>query len=118
MLLMGDAEPRIVCDNIEHPIDVELVKVSHHGSKHSISVEMMDKVKSYHYFFTGGNLSDKPSLEALIKIVNRGNELTRTLHFNNTDNVVVKKLLSKDGEAFQKQYHFVIADKNEYEFEY
>jgi len=118
ILLMGDAEPKIVCDNIEHPIDVELVKVSHHGSKHSTSVGMIDKVKSCHYFFTGGNLSDKPSLEALLKIVNRGDGLMRTLYFNNTDNAIVKKLLSEEGKAFQKQYNFVIASKNEYEFEY
>ena len=123
VLFMGDAEPDDVADRIkavygDDKLEVEAFKVSHHGSKHSTSKKLLNQVDSGHYFFTGGNLTDKPSLEAIMKIVNRGDERKRTLHFNNKENKTVKELTSEQGMAVKERYHFEVADNNEFEFEY
>ena len=123
VLFMGDAEPDAIAARVksiygEGIHEMKAIKVSHHGSKHSTSVGLMNRVDSGHYFFTGGNLSDKPSLEAIMKIVNRGDRRERTLHFNNTANKNVKALSSELGTAMRKQYHITIAESNEYQFEY
>ena len=97
---------------------MEAVKVSHHGSKHSNSTRLMEIVDSDNYFFTGGNNTDKPSLEAFMKIVNRGDKRQRTLHFHNYDNYVVKTMTSNRSCDLKKQYHFEISSSNELEFEY
>lgn len=123
ILLMGDAEPDVVSECMAELYGkrlhyVDAIKVSHHGSKHSTSIGLMNVVDSDHYFFTGGNLTDKPSLEAVMKIVKRGDDTVRTLHFNNRDNNIVKTLRSEKCETVRQMYHFEIADKNELEFEY
>ena len=123
VLFMGDAEPDAIAVRIkniycEGKQEMKAIKVSHHGSKHSTSSGLMNCVDSGHYFFTGGNLSDKPSLEAIMKIVKRGDTRERILHFNNTANKNVKALSSELGTAMREQYHITIAESNEYKFEY
>ncbi len=119
VLFMGDAEPDAIAMKIGSGMhEMRAIKVSHHGSKHSTSNGLMNRVDSGHFFFTGGNLSDKPSLEAIIKIVKRDNTRERTLHFNNTVNKYVKALTSELGTAMREQYHIIIAESNEYQFEY
>lgn len=123
VLLMGDAEPGAVAQRIkevfgEEKHDVEVLKVSHHGSKHSTSIELLKLIDSEHYFITGGNRSDKPSLEAIMKIVNRGDDRTRTLHINQRNNNIVMALNSKEARSIREQYHFKIVYDNEYRFEY
>ena len=123
VLFMGDAEPDDIANKIkdingEGKQEIEAIKVSHHGSKHSTSLALMECVDSDHYFFTGGNLKDKPSLEAIIKIVNRKDTRERTLHFNNVENAIVKALRSEQESAIREKYNFEITDENEYQFEY
>ena len=123
VLLMGDAEPDEVAKQINDVygkgvLDLEAIKVSHHGSKHSTSYELMCCVDSDHYFFTGGNLTDKPSLEAIMKIINRSDKRKRTLHFNNPGNTIVKALASDSGASVRKEYNFDISESHEYHFEY
>ncbi len=123
ILLMGDAEPDEVAAQIEKlyqgtQVNVEAIKVSHHGSKHSTNFRLMKIVDSDNYFFTGGNNSNKPSLEAFMKIVNRQDKRQRTLHFHNFDNIIVKAMSSNQGCSLQKQYHFKMSGKNELRFEY
>lgn len=123
VLFMGDAEPDAIAVRIKNIYgeglhEMKAIKVSHHGSKHSTSIGLMNRVDSGHFFFTGGNLSDKPSLEAIMKIVKRGDIRERILHFNNTANKNVKALSSELGTAMREQYHITISESNEYQFEY
>lgn len=108
VLFMGDAEPDATAVRIksiygEGKQEMKAIKVSHHGSKHSTSIGLMNRVDSGHYFFTGGNLSDKPSLEAIMKIVKRDDTRVRSHHFNNTANKNVKALSSELGTAMREQ---------------
>jgi len=120
VLFMGDADPNTVveklCGDGLHVF--EAIKVSHHGSKHSTTHELLRHVDSGHYFFTGGNLKDKPSLEAIMKIVSRGDNQRRILHFNNTENNIVKELFSEQNATVRCKYNFEVSDINEYQFEY
>ena len=120
VLFLGDADPDKLVEQInsEEEHEFEAIKVSHHGSKHSTTLKLMRRVDSRHYFFTGGNLKDKPSLEAIIKIVGKGDNQRRVLHFNNTENIIVKTLLSKQGATVREKYNFEVSVINEHQFEY
>ena len=123
VLFMGDAEPDEVADALDRvygnqSLVFEAIKVSHHGSKHSTSDRLLHYIDSDHYFFTGGNRKDKPSLEAIIKIVDRGDDKVRILHMNNHVNEVVECLNSEEGKAIREKYHFGISYINEHSFEY
>lgn len=123
VLFMGDAEPEDIVKRIKEvygdkQLLLEGIKVSHHGSKHSTSHALMKMVDSGHFFFTGGNLKDKPSLEAIMKTVNRSGTKKRVLHFNNPDNINVKALSTEQGAEVCNRFNFVIDNSNEYQFEY
>ena len=123
VLFMGDAEPIIVEKSIASKIgsdklNFEAIKVSHHGSKHSTSIGLMNLVDSSNYFITGGNIKDKPSLEAIIKIVNRGDSRERLLHRNYERNELMNNIASPKGVMLRNKYNFIISDQNELEFEY
>jgi hypothetical protein len=77
ILLMGDADPEQVSNAIEKvykdetkPVIFDLIKVSHHGSAHSTSCELMDVIDSERFFFTGGG-KERPSLQTLGRIIIR-----------------------------------------------
>ena len=119
ILFMGDAEPNIVKNTLGRESQwYEAIKVSHHGSKHSTSIELMCVADSMHYFLTGGNKTDKPSIETIMKIVKRENESMRTLHWNYKNNDLMKKLSTEECRPMREQYHFELSETNEYEFEY
>ena len=119
VLFMGDAEPNVVKDALGDELQrYEAIKVSHHGSKHSTSIELMRIADSMHYFMTGGNKTDKPSIEAIIKIVKREDDCMRTLHWNYKKNDLMKKLSTEECGPMREQYHFELSENNEYEFEY
>lgn len=123
VLFMADAEPVIVESSIKlkvgaDKLDFTAIKVSHHGSKHSTSIGLMNLVDSNNYFITGGNVEDRPSLEAIIKIVNRSDDKERILHRNYERNKLMNYLASKEGYILRERYNFIISDQNELEFEY
>lgn len=123
VLFMGDANPDAIADRIKNlygadRLEMEAIKVAHHGSKHSTSHKLMTQVDSEHYFFTGGNLANKPAIESIMKIVNRKDERRRILHFNNRNNIIVKDLASIHGGAVREKYHFNVTESNEHKFEY
>lgn len=75
ILFMGDADPSQVSTAIRKtypnegkPIVFDLIKVSHHGSAHSTSEDLMMVADSGMYFFTGGS-EKAPSLQTLGRII-------------------------------------------------
>ena len=122
ILFMGDAEPDIIKDSITDKYgklsDCKAIKISHHGSKHSTSVDLLKVVDSSDYFITGGNESDKPSIEAFSKIVNRDDNKHRTIHYNYERNELMKDMESQELLEYRIKYNFNISSINELEFEY
>ena len=96
ILVLGDADPNLVADEInatfaeDKPVMMDLIKVSHHGSAHSTTKELIQAADSAHYYFTGGNKEERPSLETLSRIITAGlhGQEKRTLHFNRKNKVV------------------------------
>ena len=122
VLFMGDAEPDIVKTAIVYKYgkvdNMKAIKVSHHGSKHSTSKELMEVIDSFDYFITGGSVGDKPSMETLVKIVDRGDNKVRTIHYNYDRNILMKDMASDESVELRQKYNFQIDTNNELEFEY
>lgn len=124
ILIMGDANPDIVAPMLlEHykgetfPVLFDAIKVSHHGSHYNTTKELMHLADSKHYFFTGGKEGERPSEEALGRIVLcamlQGID-KRTLHFNYPTTLVGKLKADKE---LQQKYHFdVDTTRNEQVF--
>lgn len=126
ILFMGDAEPRDVIDGLEkyygdkqHIYDI--IKVSHHGSLHSTSQELLNHIDSLNYFCTGGNNTDKPSLEAIAKIALRPINAAiprRTIHCNRISSPLMKQLASDALLELKTKYHFSLIESDELAFSY
>ena len=100
-LFLGDADSGIVTRSLKefftdrNPLMMDLIKVSHHGSSHSTTKELITIADSKHYYFTGGNREERPSLETLARIITSPlyNQESRILHFNRK-NQVLKDLMA------------------------
>lgn len=121
VLFLGDASPNVVSKSLdglygEENILFDAVKVSHHGSAHSTTIKMMEKLDSPHFFFTGGGGNKRPHIEAISRIICRPLQQrvdSRMLHFNYQNEWT--KGLEKD--ELQK-YFFYSIDYNSNELTY
>lgn len=126
ILFMGDADPTQVSKAIEEaykdetkPIIFDLIKVSHHGSAHSTSKELMNMADSERFFFTGG-AKERPSLQTLGRIIT--NPLPDGIEYRdiryNRPNVILKKLADLSVEEKNNLHIKVNDNQNSYEFSY
>lgn len=126
ILFMGDADPIQVSRAIEKvyedetkPVIFDLIKVSHHGSAHSTSMELMKMADSKKFFFTGGG-KNRPSLEALGRIITSPlpNGITNRDIRYNRPNENLKKLSELSVEEKDSLNIRVNDNKNSYEVSY
>ena len=94
LLLLGDADADIVADSIEQLIgkgnvlDVDLVKLSHHGSKHNISNRLLSIIRCNHYVIStcGGAVNwchpDRKTLALILRSSNRDKSMPVYFYFN------------------------------------
>ena len=107
ILFLGDSSPAIVVNSIDGASVYDAVKISHHGSAHSTSVELMGRIDSLHYFFTGGKGNTRPHIDAIARVINRplkDDMDDRILHFNYCNDWI--KGLCK--ESLQTELHFSV----------
>ena len=105
ILFMGDAAPDVMLCGINkykeiHAISLtsalyfDVIKMSHHGSSHSISSSLMNTIDSPIYVFCGG--SDKIfNINTLAKVINRPflfEKITKRKLLFNTPNKLAKEL--------------------------
>lgn len=125
ILFMGDANPNQVVEKIgdvykDHPKPIlfDAIKLSHHGSAHSTSKELVSVADSEHYFVTGG-ASARPSYQALARIVTASlceGMSHREIRYNR-ENDILKALDNQ--EALKRKYHYsIVGNANEYEISY
>ena len=124
VLFMGDARPGRIVEGLlriypcgPFPLTFDAIQVSHHGSHYNTTVDLMRLIDSEHYFVTGGGTEERPSIEAMGRIICRalpqGIE-KRVIHVN-YPNELVEKL--KEDEALQQKWHYEIkTEDNNYEF--
>lgn len=125
ILFMGDANPNQVVKKIgdvynDAPKTVlfDAIKISHHGSAHSTSKELVNVADSERYFVTGG-ASARPSYQALARIIIAPlpEDLSHREIRYNRENDILKSLASN--ESLKDKLHYSItANANEYEVSY
>lgn len=126
ILFMGDAAPQQVAAKLgdvygetTKPDLFDVIKVSHHGSAHSTSKELVSVADSEHYFLTGGGASIRPSYQALARIISAPlpQEISKREIRYNRENAVLKDLACN--ESLKEKLHYsIIANDNEYEISY
>ena len=125
ILFMGDANPDQVVKKIgdvykDTPKHVlfDAIKISHHGSAHSTSKELVSIADSERYFVTGG-ANARPSYQALSRIIiaSLPEDLSHREIRYNRENDILKSLASN--ESLKDKLHYsVTANANEYEVSY
>ena len=116
ILMLGDADADIVADSLEaligkdSVIDIDLVKLSHHGSKHNISKRLLKMIRCNDYVIStnGGAINfchpDRKTLALILRNDNRDKEKEIRFYFNYPLNEIQSRtgvLLSK--EEMQKE---------------
>lgn len=88
-MFLGDAHMSVVCDSLRrlgksaaHPLRLNAVKMSHHGSKHNLTPEFLELVDAEHFLFsTNGDRFEHPDAEAIQAVI-KGARRKPTLWFN------------------------------------
>lgn len=125
ILFMGDANPDQVVKKIgdvykdtPKPVLFDAIKISHHGSAHSTSRELVSIADSERYFVTGG-ANTRPSYQAMSRIIIAPlpEDLSHREIRYNRENDILKSLASN--ESLKDKLHYsVTANANEYEVSY
>lgn len=102
LLFLADSRAEIITESlkqlghkIETPLEVDYVKISHHGSLNNTSQELLSLIKSSNYLIStnGGTASHKhPSRETLARIVHKKNRDEKLLNIYTNYNVEDIKL--------------------------
>jgi beta-lactamase superfamily II metal-dependent hydrolase len=94
LLFLADANPLLICEELErkgytkeHPLEIDLFKVSHHGSKHNTTQDLLQRIKCSKYLIStdGSGPYYHPSRETLILISTYGrisNDYPITIYSN------------------------------------
>ena len=112
ILMLGDSFPHNVEACLrskgyseDNPLEVDFVKVAHHGSKHNTSNELLDIIKCNHYLIsTNGTIFQHPDRDSIAHILchpKRDRSEKVHLYFNCAVDTIVensKKKFLNDGE--------------------
>lgn len=126
ILLLADAYPDIIVQSLrdkgfstKNPLKVDLLKVSHHGSKFNTSCELLSLIKCSHFVFStnGHNRHNLPHKETLVRILTHPNrDLSQTISFYfSHDDDILRKMFSIDESPFER-YNFTMIFPKEDEF--
>lgn len=82
LLFMGDAHPQVIVDNLselgyskDSPLEVEFLKISHHGSKANTSHELLEMIDTNKYIISSnGDKHQLPDKQCLSRIINHNNK--------------------------------------------
>ncbi|MEA9830474.1 AVAST type 1 anti-phage system MBL fold metallo-hydrolase Avs1a [Xanthomonas campestris pv. raphani] len=107
LLFLGDAWAddviAAVPANGSAPVVFDAIKISHHGSRHNSSVELLQRVDAPCFLISSdGSRHGHPDFEVLAEIVDRPAAFKRQIHFN-YDTPAARKLsqhVSKSGASF------------------
>lgn len=80
-LMLADSHPQDIIDKLEdmgygidNPLNVDILKLSHHGSRHNTTVELLKRIKTENYYIsTNGAKYDHPDEEIFECIIEAAN---------------------------------------------
>ena len=119
ILLLGDADAKVITDAIEglvikegNPMHVDLVKVSHHGSKTNINENLFKLIECSNYLFTtdggkGGAYHPDRQTIACIDAWARKNDSQLTLYFNYPLDTIMGRNAGLLKESEKERFHIV-----------
>lgn len=96
LLLLADSQPSVLIDCLKDETNknYDIIKVSHHGSKNNMNIDLLNLIKSNFFIIsTNGALYNHPDKESLSYIVSHYKE-TITLAFN-YKNIFDKKIFTE-----------------------
>ena len=116
-LFLGDAHPSVVVEGLnkfeidkENSLQAELIKISHHGSKHNTNSELLSMIKTDNYLISSNatkhGLPNKRTVARIIK-----NNPNANIHFNY--DIGAKIITDEDFNDFE---YFKISSKNEFNY--
>ncbi|KQM19140.1 AVAST type 1 anti-phage system MBL fold metallo-hydrolase Avs1a, partial [Chryseobacterium sp. Leaf201] len=116
LLFLADSHPTVIINSLkkhykqeEFPLQFDLIKVSHHGSKNNTSVELLNYIDSDKFIFsTNGLTHNHPDNETIARIVCRKTKFTRNLYFNyNLDSIECFK-----NKSFETKFNYKIIESS------
>lgn len=113
LLFLGDSFHTTILNSLnklyENTIDIDLVKLSHHGSKYNTSDNLLKKINCKKYVIsTDGSIHSHPHKETLAKIIN--NTPNSELYFNYIE--LAKKIFTQQDK---KDFSFTVYDTKDLE---
>lgn len=86
VLLLGDSHASTVCEALsenlyseDNPLALNLLKISHHGSKHNTNLELLKIISCQHFYIsTNGGTHDHPDCETIQLLQDRAEDLGTT----------------------------------------
>ena len=119
-LFLADAHPTPIIQtltspplnrSVQNPLEVDFVKVSHHGSKFNTSLDLLSLIKSNHFIFStnGKNGHRLPDKETLVRVIkNRYRDTSEKIHIYFTEkDEVLENIFKVDHNPFE-QHNFEI----------
>jgi beta-lactamase superfamily II metal-dependent hydrolase len=120
-LFLGDAHIDLVVESLEkiytplNPLNVEFVKLSHHGSKENISKSFLDVVKTDKFIIlANGNKSHwHPDKETLVRIIAHYKNSNRKINFY--FNHYIKEIFEDKELKNNKKFELIYMGENDHE---
>jgi beta-lactamase superfamily II metal-dependent hydrolase len=120
IIMLADAHPAIIVNSLrnlgyseENPIEVNCVKLSHHGSAKNLNQELIEMIECSNYIIsTDGSSHELPDKFTLAKIAIHRKELGTNFFFN-YQNEKLKSIFSKEETVdFKLSFFYPENDKN------
>jgi beta-lactamase superfamily II metal-dependent hydrolase len=114
LLLLADSHPSVVANSLrkhgykrENKLEIDFIKVSHHGSKGNTSSDLLDLISCRNYIISTDGSRGIPSKEALSRIIS--SQIPPVRFFFNYSNDRISQIFSKSDID---KYNFTISYLN------
>lgn len=88
-LFLGDSHPRVIIKSLlelkekeNYGMNFDLVKVSHHGSLHNTTMELLNIISSSKWIISGNGEHGNPDVDTIKLILKSNKEIQKQLYFN------------------------------------
>ena len=110
ILFSGDAHPTLMLKNINRlspdaPLEVDLYKVSHHGSSHNTNDEILEKIKTGKYVFsTNGSIFKHPTQVTVARVIKAADNPQLIFNYKKKTNDIWDLQFLKDQHGYSTMY--------------
>lgn len=117
-LFLGDAHPSVVIQGLKkvyidetRPLNIELMKVSHHGSKRNTNTELLDLIKTDRYLISSnGSKHGLPNKRTIARIIRKNPNAIIHFNYESLKDEIFQKI------DFETCKDFKISSTNEFKY--